>query len=165
MIKFPAFLRGPEVAHFHGLTEAQKESYANLTKHLKDALYPRVDREKFYSAFDHRKLRPDADPSLLLWDLKDLLSKVDPDLSAEAYTALPERQFMKILPPTICLHLQESNLKPSLPDMHAFIQCHHAVHHLRNDSNVMATVESHVSAQRDELQDSIHSLSVAVAAL
>ena len=46
----------------HGLTEAQKESYADLIKHLKDALCPRVEREKFYFAFDHRKLRPDEDP-------------------------------------------------------------------------------------------------------
>ena len=91
MAKLPAFLRGPTAAHFHGLPEDQKESYANLIKHLKDALCPRVDREKFYSAFDHRKLRPDEDPSILLWDLEDLLSKADPDLSAEACTALLEQ--------------------------------------------------------------------------
>ena len=121
LAKLPAFLGGPAAAHFHGLTEAQKESYANLIKHLKDALCPRVDRDKFYSEFDHHKLRPDEDPSLLLWDLEDLLSKADPDLSAEARTALLERQFMKSLPPAICLHLLESNPTPSLPDMCAFI--------------------------------------------
>ena len=91
LAKLPAFLRGPAAAHFHGLTEAQKESCANLMKHLKDAPYPRVDREKFYSAFDHRKLRPNEDPSILLWDLEDLLSKADPDLSTEARTALLEQ--------------------------------------------------------------------------
>ena len=96
LAKLPVFLRGPAAAHFHGLTEAQKESYANLIKHLKDALCPHVDREKFYSAFNHRKWRPDEEPSILLWDLEDLLSKADPDLSAEARTALLERQFMKI---------------------------------------------------------------------
>jgi len=61
LAKLPAFLGGPAAAHFHGLTEAQKESYANVIKHLKDALCPRVDREKFYSEFDHHKLRPDED--------------------------------------------------------------------------------------------------------
>ena len=148
LAKLPAFLQGPTAAHFHGLTKAQKESYANLIKHLKDALCPRVDREKFCSAFDHRTLRPDEDPSILLWNLEDLLSKADPDLSAEARTALLERQFMKSLPPTIRLHLLESNPMPSLPDMRAFIQRYHAVHHLRDDSPVMATVENPVCTKR-----------------
>ena len=150
LIKLPAFLRGPAAAHFHSLTNAQKESYTNLTKHLKDALCPHVDREKFYPAFEHRKLRPDEDPSLLLWDLEDLLSKADPDLPVEARTAL---QFMKSLPPTIRLRLLESNPRPSLADMRAFIQRYHAVHHLHDDSPVMATTENRASTQRDELQD------------
>ena len=160
LTKLPAFLRGPAA-----LTEAQKESYPNLIKHLKDALCPRVDREKFFSAFDRRKLRPDEDPSLLLWDLEDLLSKADPDLSAEARTALLERQFMKRLPPTIRLRLLEINPTPSLPDMRAFIQSYHAVHHLRDDSPVMAILENPMPVQRDELHDSIRSLTAAVAAL
>ena len=105
LTKLPVFLRGPTAAHFHGLTKAQKESYAKLIKHLKDALCPHVDRENFYSAFYHRKLQPDEDPSLLLWDLEDLLSKTDPDLSAEARTVLLERQLMKSLPLTIRLRL------------------------------------------------------------
>ena len=107
LIKLPAFLRGPAAARFHSLTNAQKESYTNLTKHLKDVICPRVDTEKFYSAFDHCKLRPDEDPSLLLWDLEDLLSKADPDLPVEARTSLLERQFLKSLPPTIRLRLLE----------------------------------------------------------
>ena len=84
--------------------------------------------EKFYSAFHHRKLRPDEDPSLLLWDLEDLLAKADPDLPDEAHTALLERQFMKSLPPTVRLRLLESNPTPSLADMCAFNQHYHAVH-------------------------------------
>ena len=165
LTKLHALLRGPAAAHFHGLTEAQKESYANLIKHLKDALCPRVEREKFCSAFGHRKLRPDEDPSLLLWDLEDLLSKASPELSPEARTALLERQFMISLPPKIRLRLQKSNPTPSLPDTRAFIQHYHAVHHLRDDSPVMAKVENPMSAQRDELHDSIRSLTAAVAAL
>ena len=72
---------------------------------------------------------------------------------------------MKSLPPTIRLRLLENNPTPSLPDMRAFIQRYHAVHHLRDDSPVMATVENPMSAQRDELHDSIRSLTAAVAAL
>ena len=72
---------------------------------------------------------------------------------------------MNSLPPTIRLRLLESNPRPSLPDMHAFIQRYHAVHHLCDDSPVMATVENPMSAQRNELHDSIRSLTAAVAAL
>ena len=79
-------------------------------------------------------------------------------LPPEARTALLERQFMKSLPQTIRLRLLESNPTPSLPDMRAFIQRYHAVHHLRDDSPVMVTVENLMSAQRDELHDSIRSL-------
>ena len=165
LIKLPAFLRGPAAAHFHSLGDEQRQSYAALTQHLKDALCPRVDREKFYSTFDHRKLRPDEDPSLLLWDLEDLLSKADPDLSAAARTALLERQFIKSLPPALRLRLLEYNPTPSLSDMRAFIQRYHAVHHLRDDSAVMATVDAPAPALRDELQASIRSLTAAVAAL
>ena len=57
-IKLPAYLRGPAAAHFHSLANLKKESYATLTKHLKDDLCPRFNREKFYSPFYHRKLQP-----------------------------------------------------------------------------------------------------------
>ena len=151
LIKLPAFLRGPAAAHFHSLGDEQRQSYAALTQHLKDALCPRVDREKLYSTFDHRMLRPDKDPSLLLWDLEDLLSKADPDLSAEACTALLECLFIKSLPPALRLRLLEYKPMPSLSDMRAFIQCYHAVHHLRDDSAYMATVDAPAPALRDEL--------------
>ena len=68
-------LRGPAAVHLYILTNAQNRSYANFIKHLKGALYCRIEMEKFYSAFDHRKLQPDEDTSLFLRDLEDLLSK------------------------------------------------------------------------------------------
>ena len=76
----PAFLRGPAATYYHSLAADQKDSYANLTKHLREALCPAVDRERYFADFEQRVLGPQEDPSLFLWELKDILSKANPDL-------------------------------------------------------------------------------------
>ena len=165
--KLPAFLRGPAATHYFSLADDHKASYDALTTHLRDALCPRVDRERFYAAFDHRTLRSGEDPSLLLWDLEDLLRKADPDLPADARTALLERQFMKSLPSTVRLRLLESNPTPSLSDMRSFVQRYYAVHHLGDESSAFTctAADAPMPAPRDDLRESIRSLSAAVAAL
>ena len=156
----PAFLRGPAAQYFHSLADDKKDTYANLVKNLKAVLCPAVDREKFFSDFEQRKLRPNEDPSLFLWTLTDILSKADPDLNDEARTALLSRQFMKGLPSHLRLKLLENNPTPSLEEMTAFVQRFRAVYPL----DVSPTLHAHVT-DGDPLQASIAQLTAAVAAL
>eukprot|EP00794_Sanderia_malayensis_P017907 gene17907-19685_t len=113
----PAFLRGPAAAHFHAFEDDQKDSYAHLAKSLREVLCPAIDREKFFAAFDQRIMRPNEDPSLFLYDLKDAPSKADPTLQEDARHALLSRQILKGLPAHLRLKLLEHNPTPSLKEM------------------------------------------------
>ena len=62
----PAFLRGPAATYFHAMDNDKKDSYEKLTKRLTNVWCPAVDREKFFSDFEQRLLRPNEDPALLL---------------------------------------------------------------------------------------------------
>ena len=99
----PAFLRGPAATYFHALEDGQKDTYGNLAKNLTQVFCPAVDREKFFSDFEERILRPNEDPSLFLWELKNILMKADPTLEDGERTALLSRQFMKDLPHSLRL--------------------------------------------------------------
>eukprot|EP00794_Sanderia_malayensis_P018438 gene18438-20287_t len=113
----PAFLRGPAAAHFHAFEDDQKDSYAHLAQSLREVLCPAIDREKFFAAFDQRIMRPNEDPSLFLYDLKDALSKADPTLQEDARHALLSRQFLKGSPP----HQDHATLHASLADLAAAV--------------------------------------------
>ena len=140
----PAFLRGPAATYYHALADDKKNTYANLTKSLREALCPAVDREKHFAAFEQRILRPHEDPSLFLWDLTDTLTKADPALKDDARDALLSRQFMRGLPADLRLKLLEHNPTPSLDEMTNFVQRFRAVHHSsdRNPSVAYATTAS-----------------------
>ena len=66
-------------------------------------------REQHYREFEQRVLRPNEDPSLFVWNLRQLLDRADPDLTEDVKTALLSRQFMKGLPTTLRLRLLESD--------------------------------------------------------
>ena len=168
----PAFLRGPAATYYHALADDKKNTYANLTKSLREALCPAVDREKHFAAFEQRILRPQEDPSLFLWDLTDTPTKADPALKDDARDALLSRQFMRGLPADLRLKLLEHNPTPSLDEMTNFVQRFRAVHHSsdRNPSVAYATTasqppQSPPSADDTPLQASIAQLTAAVAAL
>ncbi len=121
----------------------------------------------FCATFERRRLRPNEDPSLLLWELEDLLTKADPDLSEEAKQALLSRQFMKSLPEDLRLRLLEHNPTPSLSDMRDFVRRYRAVHRDDGSSPVCAIQDQKTpSVHADgDLAASVRSLSAAVAAL
>ena len=112
-----------------------------------------------------RFLRPDEDPALFQWELEELLSKADPELSNDGRQALLARQFMKGLPADLRLRLLEFNPTPSLKDMGEFVQRHRAIHRT-------APFPVFASSQRDSppssdvsLSDTLHKLTASVAAL
>ena len=72
------------MSHYYSLDVDQKDSFVHLVEHICAALCPAVDREKHYTVSEQCHLRPLEDPSLFLWDLKDLLSKADPQLAVDA---------------------------------------------------------------------------------
>ena len=160
----PAFLRGQAATHYFALTAEQTETYADLKKHLKSALCPPVDREKYYADFDNRFLRPNEDPSTYLWELKELLTKADDSLSADASNALLCRQVMKGLPEQLRLKLLESNPTPTLDYMVNFIRRFRAVHRPAEPVSSFAT-SSHPPTLPDGIQDTIGQLTAAVTAL
>ena len=164
----PAFLRGPAATYFHALDDNQKDTYEKLTKNLTQVLCPAVDREKFFTDFEQRILRPNEDPSLFLWELKNILAKADPTMKADASTALLSRQFMKGLPPSLRLKLLECNPTPTLTEMTDFVTRFRAVH--RSDDSVpcfttQATPANAHVTDDDGLHASINKLTAAVTAL
>ena len=140
----------------------------NLAKNLTQVLCPAVDREKFFSDFEERILRPNEDPSLFLWELKNILTKVDPTLEESARTALLSRQFMKGLPNSLRLKLLESNPTPMLKEMSEFVKRFRAVH--RSDDSLpcfttLATPQHAHMIDGDTLHAAIDKLTTAVTAL
>ena len=137
----PALLRGPAATYYHALADDQKDTCAHLTKYLREALCPAVDREKHFTTFEQRILRPHEDPSLFLCNLIDTFTKADSDLKDDARDALLSRQFMCGLPADLRPKLLENNPTPSLDEMTDFVQRFRAVHHSddRNPSVAYAT--------------------------
>ena len=164
----PAFLRGPAATYFHAMDDDKKDSYEKLTKSLTEVLCPAVDREKFFSDFEQRLLRPNEDPSLFLWELKTILAKADPTLTDAARSALLSRQFMKGLPPSLRLKLLEDNPTPTLREMTDFVARFRAIH--RGDDSapcfaMQATPNGDTVPESQSLHDSISKLTAAVTAL
>eukprot|EP00794_Sanderia_malayensis_P002724 gene2724-3149_t len=74
----PAFLRGPAAAYYHTLADDEKDTFEHLTTSLQGLLCPAVGCEQYYRDFEQCLLRPTEEPSLFLWSIRDLLSKVEP---------------------------------------------------------------------------------------
>ena len=126
--KLPAFLRGQASSYYHSLSADQKDSYENLTVALRQLFCPLVAREQHFSDFEKRTLRPNEDPSIFLWHLRQILDLADPNLSEDARTILLTRQFMKSLPADLRNRLLESDPTPSLEKMRDFVRRHRAIH-------------------------------------
>ena len=126
--KLPAFLRGPASSYYFSLAAEHKDTYSHLTTQLQKALCPVVARERYFAEFEHRCLRPNEDPSLFLWDLREILLKADPNLSEDAQTALLSRQFMKGLTDDLRIRLLEHDPTPTLKTMEEFVQRYRAIH-------------------------------------
>ena len=162
----PAFLRGPASSYFHALDDNQKDTYDHLICSLRKCFCPLVAREQHYIDFEQRTLRPNEDPSLFLWDLRQIHANVDPALTEDAKTALLSRQFMKGLPPPLRIRLLESDPTPSLETMRDFV---HRFRATRCDGAsdlvaVCSSVENNGSLQASLLR-SVDQLTAAVAAL
>ena len=163
--KLPAFLRGQASSFYHTLAAADTDTYAHLTSSLRRLLCPKVARERYFSEFDGRSLRPGEDPSLYLYELTELLFKADPDLSDDAKNALLARQFMKGLPADTRLKLLESNPTPSLAQMCDFIHSFYATRPSATSAPSAAFATGTADRPSDALQSSIVQLTAAVTAL
>ena len=106
-----------------------------LRKTSKTCFAPLSIEKSFFANFEQRNLRPDEDPSLFLWALKDILSKADPDLTDAAREILLSRQFMKGLPSQLRLKLLENNPTPTLKEMAEFVQRFRAVYRPNESSS------------------------------
>ena len=115
----PVFLRG-----------AKRSTYKDAVADLKNSLCPAAQREHFYSEFDNRALRSGEDPKVYEWELENLLTKADPDLSIDAKSALVQRQFMRSLPNPIKPKLLEHNRTPNFEEMLAYttVSCNQGLH-------------------------------------
>ena len=162
----PAFLRGQASSYFHTLKGDEKDTYEHLTSALHKCFCPKVAGEQHYRRFKQRALRPNEDPLLFLWDLRQLLDRADPELTEDAKTALPSRQFIKGLPSTLFLRLLESDPTPNLAKMTE------VVHHFRANgcdethdfAAVCSSSEEHESPHASLLH-SVNQLTAAVGAL
>ena len=81
----------------------------------------------YFSEFESRRLRPGEDPTIFLWNLKELLTKADSSLQENAREALLSRQFMRGLPEGMRLKLLEANPTPSLEEMEKFAKRFRAI--------------------------------------
>ena len=127
-----------------------------------------VDRKKFLSDFEEQILHPNEDPSLFLWELKNILAKADPMLEDGTCTALLSCQFMKGLPNSLHLKLLESNPTPTLKEMSEFVKRFHAIH--RSDDSLscfttLATPQNAHMIDGDTLHTAIDKLTAAVTTL
>ncbi len=161
--KLPAFLRGQASSYYFSLADDEKDTFKNLTESLRKLLCPLVAREQFFADFELRSLRPHEDPSLFLWDLRQILDKADPEMADEAKTALLSRQFMKGLPGEVRLKLLESDPTPTLEKMRDFVQRYRAIH--SQTKPVSAAVDVTPPTSEPLLRNSIDQLTAAVAHL
>ena len=143
--KLPAFLRGEAASHFYTLDEESRESYADATKALKEAMCPPACKEVYYAEFEARLLKPGEDPRLYKWELEQILSKAEPEIAAGAKTALLTRQFMKGLPKSIRIKLLENDPTPDLNKMVSFVQRYRAIQEYADERN-----EAHVAGVASE---------------
>ena len=162
----PAFLWGQTSSYFHALKDGEKDTYAHLTLALRKCFSLKVACEQHYHEFKQLLHRPNEDPSLFLWDLRQLLYRTDPDLTEDAKTALLSRQFMNGLPTTLCLHLLESDPTSTFTKMTEFF--HHFLstrcHGMHDLTGVCASGENSESPHASLLH-SVNQLTAAVAAL
>ena len=126
---------------------------------------PKVARERYFSEFDGRSLRPGEDPSLYLYELTNLLFKANPDLSDDAKNALLARQFMKGLPADTRLKLLESKPTATLARMCDFIHSFYATRPSSTTSPSAAFATGTADRPLDALQSSIVQLTAAVTVL
>ena len=167
----PAFLRGPAATYFHALPNDAKDSYQSLKDNLQASFCPMVDRERNFSEFESRRLKPGEDPTIFLWNLKELLTMADSSLQENAREALLSRQFMRGLPEGMRLKLLEANPTPSLEEMEKFAKRFRAI----SQSDLMPlTFAAKTTAGSDDgqlaqnigkLQDTMTQLTAAVSAL
>ena len=167
----PAFLRGPAATYFHALPNQAKDSYQHLKESLQASFCHIVDNERNFSEFEGRRLKPGEDPTIFLWNLKELLSKADPSLQENAREALLSRQFMRGLPEGMRLKLLEVNPTPFLEEMEKFAKRFRAI----SQSDLMPlTFASKTAAGSDDgqlarnigkLQETMTQLTAAVSAL
>ena len=88
------------------------------------------------------------------WELENLLTKADLDLSNDAKSALVQRQLMGSLPNPIKLKLLEHNPTPNVEEMLAFTQRYRAIEgytSLANSSHVVVS-ESAATIAKDDSQ-------------
>ena len=163
--KLPAFLRGPASSYYFSLAAEHKDTYAHLITQLKKVLCPVVARERYFAEFEHRCLRPNEDPSLFLWDLREVLLKADPDLSEDAQTALLSRQFMKGLTDDLRLRLLEHDPTPTLKTMVDFVQRYHAIHLGREPLQPSVCFSGEDAPPQASLRRSVDQLTAAVTTL
>ena len=167
----PAFLRGPAATYFHALPDEVKESYQSLKGQLIASFCPDADREKNFATFEQRLLRPDEDPTIFLWNLKDLLSKADSSLNDAAREALLSRQFIRGLPEGMRLKLLEANPTPSLVEMETFAKRFRAISQSNIPSLTFAAKpatevsDEQLASKFDILRDTLTQLTAAVSVL
>jgi len=127
--KLPAFLRGIAATHYHALRETHRFDYDTLCQSLSNALYPVIERERHFTVFEQRKMKPGEDPAVFIFELRELLAKADPTMAEEGRNVLLSRQFMRGLSPKIRVKLLENNAVPTLDEMIAFVQRYRVVEH------------------------------------
>ena len=128
ILKLPAFLREKAASHFYAIPVVKRANYKDAAvAELKKSLCPAAQREQFYTEFENRALRSGKDPGVHKWELENLLTKADTDLSSDAKSALVQRQFMRGLPNPIKLKLLEHNPTPNLEEMLSFTQRYRAI--------------------------------------
>ena len=163
--KLPAFLRGQASSYYFSLAAEHKDTYGHLTTQLRKVLCPIVARERYFAEFEHRCLRPNEDPSLFLWDLREILRKADPDLSEDAQTALLSRQFMKGLTDDLRLRLLEHDPTPSLQAMQDFVQRYRAIHLGRGSLEPSVCFSGEDAPPLASLRSSVDELTAAITTL
>ena len=121
---------------------------------LKNSLCPAAQREQFYTDFENRALRSGEDPGVCKWELENLLTKVNPDLSNNAKSTLVQRQFMRGLPSPIKLKLLEHNPTPNLEEMLSFTQRYRAIegYTLPASSSPVPVTNSAATTAQDDSQ-------------
>ena len=109
--------------------------------------------------------RTPRDPSLFLWDLREIRLKADPDLAEDAQTALLSRQFMKGLTYDLRLRLLEHDPTPTLQTMQDFVQRYRAIHLGRESLQPSVCFSGEDAPPLASLRSSVDQLTAAVTTL
>ena len=166
--RFASLLTWPSSNIFSRTTERSKRFYQSVKYNLQASFYPNVDREKNFSNFESRRLKPCEDPTIFFWNLKELLTKADSSLQANAREAILSRKFMRGLPEGMRLKLLEANPTPSLEEMEKFAKRFRAI----SQSDLMPSTftakttagseDSQLAQNIGKLQDTMTQLTAAV---